>query len=622
VEGVRRVMDIDDARSLGLTIVDLSDDWAPYIFWPETPGMKDYKENAYLASYVALANDRIDVDGVALPRSGHNFHEVYGIPPTLSVLRRRFLRDEGQSCYGGLDLKHFAQYHGPLRVVDPAGSAQIEKRYQQAHAAYRQALRLSRVKTLEALLASSQHKRVAQIYRQAAWRREALRQMQKRLVCEGLFGRRAPRSLKPGLVTWAVREALRRFEKKHNIYGWGMIFQSTAEALGRSARENNYESLKRVLAARVISAAGIIEDGSSRHTFRDKEGKKQPVPDLVQDFSAAILRHLGLNSPDRALAFIKGYAEGDFKQLLIAVPLPPLPEYYGDQLDLSVEVDRGDIWYDLPFDQKGRRIGQPRAKLPTIKILLAYNGQKFPLVRWRTTIGGWQPELRGGEEYYKYKISDVGPRIWKHIVAGPVWVPPKNTPSKDLVKYRSVGGVAQPVVAQSAFGPGYASAYGLVAAYHVTKAGHDNQIRTHGSVNYMSILQRSFSHGCHRLLNYQAVRLFSFVLRQRSFVRQGQTKLAYTNRFEHKGEEFQINLHTRGYYYELTPPIRVNVLEGRVRGKVQQPVTTYVKKPSVVYQEDLVGKSKATPDKRRSGGPQTKKAKGAAESPMSEEQPF
>jgi hypothetical protein len=160
-----------------------------------------------------------------------------------------------------------------------------------------------------------------------------------------------------------------------------------------------------------------------------------------------------------------------------------------------------------------------------------------------------------------------------------------------MVKIRPVRANTEAIVAHQAFGPGYASAYGLVAAFHVTKAGHDNQVRTHGSVNYMSILN-SFSHGCHRLFNYRAVRLFSFVLRHRNFERKGQSKIGYSNRFEHKGEEFHTDLRTRGYYYELKPPVPVNVLEGNIKGEKQEPETEYIKKPSVLYQEDLKGKGK------------------------------
>ena len=65
---------------------------------------------------------------------------------------------------------------------------------------------------------------------------------------------------------------------------------------------------------------------------------------------------------------------------------------------------------------------------------MTWNGQRIPLTWWRTTIGSWRSELHeDGRVHMKYKQSDVGPRVWKHIVAAPVWVPPDGTPAKDLL---------------------------------------------------------------------------------------------------------------------------------------------------------------------------------------------
>ena len=598
IKGVHRLMDIDEARSYGFTIVDLSDDWVPYIFWSQTPGSDENLPNDYADRFVDLANDRIDLDGGKLASWERNYLEVYGIPPTLSVVRKRFDEDDQRGCFAKLDRSLFAEYHGPVRVADPQGSARLRRRYFSARANYKKALRQARVRSLEQLLKRPAYAKVARTYQQLNWQYKAIDLVQKRLVCEKMFGRRTPR-LKPGVIDWNVLNALKRFEKKHNIYGWGMVFQKTGEFLGRSAKENDFESLKRVIAARVIDAVGVLEDGSKTSRYRAADGSWKEVRDEVSLFSQAAWTELGLNDAEQGARWLRGFEPKDYHHLLIALQLPKVPEYYADHMDLSVITNRGDVWYDLPFDEKtGKSKGQPRSRLPSITIYTSYRGQKIALARWRTTIGGWQKEKRGEQEYYKYKISDVGKRVWRHIIAGPVWVPPKTTPTTDLVKFRSVGGSSQRVVAQSAFGPGYASAYGLVAAYHVTKGGRDNQVRTHGTVNYMSV-RAGFSHGCHRLHNFRAVRLFSFVLRHRNFVRKGQARLAYHNRFEHRGEEFQINIHTRGYFYELTPPVPIEVLEGTIRGKKKEPYPDYVQKPTQLYQEDLKGLHKGPHKKKQ-----------------------
>ncbi|HEY8378096.1 MAG TPA: hypothetical protein VIK91_16480, partial [Nannocystis sp.] len=101
---------------------------------------------------------------------------------------------------------------------------------------------------------------------------------------------------------------------------------------------------------------------------------------------------------------------------------------------------------------------------------------------------------------------------------------------------------------------------------------------THGSVDYMSILRR-YSHGCHRLYNMAAVRLFSFILQHRAFVREGQIPLGFSREFTYEDQTFKIQLKTRGYRYKLVEPIAVDVLEGRIRGKRKKPIEGYIPKP-------------------------------------------
>ena len=127
------------------------------------------------------------------------------------------------------------------------------------------------------------------------------------------------------------------------------------------------------------------------------------------------------------------------------------------------------------------------------------------------------------------------------------------------------------VVNTDVMGPGFQSAYGLVMAIHhkVMPGGglFDNQIRTHGSVDYTSIARR-FSHGCHRLVNTRAVRLFGFVLRHRTHERLGDSTLKLKRYFQVEGlrggepRRFGYELTTRGYYYELRPPLPVTCWRG------------------------------------------------------------
>jgi hypothetical protein len=355
------------------------------------------------------------------------------------------------------------------------------------------------------------------------------------------------------------------------------------------------DDLRRALAERVADAAGIVEDGTINQarkknppTWRDAEGAVHPIPDLIDDHVNALLTAIGVQTPEQAVAFLRAHKAG-LAGLHVAFKAPPLPQYYGDgkNMDLTAEIDRGDVWYDLPFDGRGKPVVQRRDHYPHLTLFVRWQGQKIPLCWWRTTIGSWRSEMHeDGHEYFKYKNSDIGPRVWKQIVAGPVWIPPDGTPMKDLltrkVLDRNVGPVT--VVNTDVMGPGYGSAYGLVMGIHVDpkRGGFDNQIRTHGSVDYTSIARR-FSHGCHRLVNNRAVRLYDFVLRHRDFKRLGNVPLNLKKRFEVDGETYHYALKTRGYYYELADPLPVNVLEGRVMGEVKKPIVAYVRKPGVDY---------------------------------------
>ncbi|MBV9945374.1 MAG: hypothetical protein JOZ69_00825, partial [Myxococcales bacterium] len=129
---------------------------------------------------------------------------------------------------------------------------------------------------------------------------------------------------------------------------------------------------------------------------------------------------------------------------------------------------------------------------------------------------------------------------------------------------------------------------GLVAAYHykyrqkedgTLDIGGDEGIRTHGSVDYMSIMERH-SHGCHRLHNHIAVRLMSFVLAHRPHKRVGETPVVYKNTVTNNAEnppddsEYVIEIKKTGYAFQLERPVPVNVLEGHIVGRRKTPITT------------------------------------------------
>ena len=184
-------------------------------------------------------------------------------------------------------------------------------------------------------------------------------------------------------------EALATWERKHDIFGWGFLGGETLGMLQRPTRELSLETFRRVLAERVADAAGIVEDGSINLirkkkpiTWRTAPATQQPVPNLIDDHVNALLAAIGVATPEEMIAFLRAHKDA-LPGLHVAFKAPPLPEYYqpekeGGHMNVSVEIDRGDIWYDLPFDAKGKPIVQRRDRYPHLTLLGATGtGRRF-----------------------------------------------------------------------------------------------------------------------------------------------------------------------------------------------------------------------------------------------------
>ena len=612
-------IEIAQAEARGYTVIDLGDSWRPYIFTHKTPGVEDFNDNSYATRYSDLANDRTDHDGDPLGEHEHNYLELYGIPPSIGVVLDEWRAlPEVEQCLSeaGYDDSHFDPSVGTIAYRKKRGT----KRYKSWRWSKRKLEREMRKRKLGAeaeagdYAAAAEHPKLERHYeRFVEYDREVqiIRNAQIRFRCEKLFNDHdGEGKFRLGDFDGSTHHALANFEKKHDVMGWGHFTSENIAVLALSPREAIHARLERVLTERVISAAGVVEDGSAREwkpdfSYTDEAGERHELRDLAGELSEAAIAALALDAPETALARLEQleqlavedpeHPEG-FGQLLVAVKLPELPPYYQPNMQFSAVIDRGDVWYDFPWDEEGNKSGQPRRRYPHLTLYVSYRDQKIPLVHWRTTIGSWRSEEIDGKQYFAYKNSDVGDRVWQTIMAAPVWIPPTSTPSDTLVKVKYIDGKRRRVVNYDETGPGYMSAYGLVAAYHVklnersdgTIGVYDNQIRTHGSVDYMSILRR-YSHGCHRLYNMNAVRMFSMILQHRDYVREGQTHVGAARKFEYKGKKYVMKLPTRGYKYTLTDPIPVTVTKGRIRGVRKSPHEDLMPKPGVDYSDEDEG---------------------------------
>jgi len=657
VPGAPSVMDEKAAREQGMLVVELGDDWFPLIFSetdadPRLPTPAAGTEpkslpNPYQKTFVALANDAVSPELLYLEGDGptrvvptvpqglvgkalkefeterderqkkriarmkrqpvHNYLEAFGIPPTLSVLARRLFEDDKRAaCYATVPNASFAAYTGSVSYVDTKQSrgerSQVDDdarwllttlRSKQAELEAAGAWQGGTGTDAEKAALSADPRAKDRILRlqMGKARVAAINALQLRLICEGFID--PATKLEEGTFDLATHEALALWERKNNIFSWGILGGDTLAALQRPPLELQYETFMRILTERVVDAAGIIEDGTAGQgadapKYKDSAGVEQRVQNRVDEHRDALMAALRVSDAASMRALLDTLGEDGVQGFRVAIVPPKAPDYMQD-MAIEIVIDRGDVWYDFPYDDEGNAATQPRQKYPRLLVLAAWKDQKIPLARWRTTIGSWRSEVHpDGKTYYKYKNSDVGPRIWKHIVAAPVWIPPDGTPARDLLTRKKFEPHEAPevVVNTEVMGPGFASAYGLVMAIHHESRSNgnlfDNQIRTHGSVDYTSIARR-FSHGCHRLVNMNAVRLFGFVLHHTAFERSGNSILGFRKKLVDEGQNYEFSLGNRGYYYKLEKPIKVEVLEGNIKGKVKKPIEAFVRKPGVEY---------------------------------------
>ena len=592
--GVEKFIRAREAEARGYHIVDLRDSWVPNIFRTRVNPEGEQLEHSYREIFVKLANDKGDNDGQPIEEGEFNYLEVFGIPPSMGVLWKRIYREANEPCYRDIDYEKIAAAKS-IRFGNRSYQKRKRKEAKKSERVIERAMTKHIVDSYEDLIrVAPRYKSEIEKLRKHQLQADAIENIEKRLTCD--LHNHPRYHHKAGRLDQGLRLGIRRFQRKHKLYEYANLKSDTITALATPAEVSNFNSFERALAERIIAATGILEDGTVNrrrkkpYTYLGKDGQRHEVRNLVKEFTETALKQLNLDEPAKVKAFFLKHKPEDFQWMRVGVRFPELPEYYSKHMELSVVVDRGDIWYDPPFNAKGKRIKQRRKRLPKFKLYTKYNDQLIQLIHWPTTIGGWRTEIAAnGHVYYKYKNSDVGKRVIRNIISGPVWVPPKSTPLKSLAKRRYVNGKARNIVNYEEMGPGYLSAYGLVAGYFVIpgrngRRDHDKGIRAHGSSDFMSILSpERFSHGCHRLKNDHAVRLYGFMLSHRNHVVHGDQKIRHERDFLHREEVFQVRVLTRGYRYELQPPIKVEVLEGNIKGKLKKPIEDYVEDPAHDY---------------------------------------
>jgi hypothetical protein len=590
------MVDAQGPDKLQYVFLDVGEGWTPMLFTDGTDWRGKPAPHKFRNTYLALARGEFPRDAYGERAREDKYLELYGIMPTLGVLRDRLKWARELECAKHLDLGALISFEGLVAYDSPTEAMRKYNKFVAAEKAVQgwlSAQAQSDASLLDVSNLDDKQKQQLAYYRDQVDDVRAIEAAQDRLVCEGYFKNKG--KWVRGAFDWPTHEALAEFERRHRVFSWGVINQSTVAALRMDTAQVEHEAVIRVLTERAMHVFGALEDGSARDAdgnppqFIGADGNRHPVPNLEAQLKDAVVQAFGLSSPESTQAFLDGLGKLDETgHRLLAFVAPPRPEYHSDDMDLVVSIDRGDVWYEFPYDAQGKERAQSVNLRPHTNLFVNYMGQRIPLASYGTTIGGWKSELVENMVWWKYKESPPGEVLWKEVVSAPVWLPPSSTPPRDLlkrVKKQKAGGPKwEPNYHET--GPSYASAYGLVAAYHRpferTPEGNlritgDDGIRSHGSVAYMSIM-RTHSHGCHRLHNHIAVRLFSFVLDHRPHIREGHQPTDFTLAMEYEGEAHKIEIKEGGYTFRLNKPIFVTVEEGRIRGELDHAIEAPIPK--------------------------------------------
>src|SRR5262249_36728157 len=260
------------ARQDGLTVLDLSDEWLPSIF-SETPD----KPEPLRPFLIDLANEKFRSGSKYSRAREDGYFEVFGIPRSLNLLRRRIAERRRHACHARvkdsvleqLSEKNVIPAEEAEKVPNPAlapGEKPTEDKPSMIYTG----------KTVSPRpLTGLEHRAVVA--------------MQAHLRCEDLLSAKA----NAGRMDRRTEDGLRTYQRLQMVGDSGNIDLDTRTALLGDSREQDFLALLRALRERVVDATGLIEDGSASGVVGQVQGREldtaefRPLPKQPASASAA-----------------------------------------------------------------------------------------------------------------------------------------------------------------------------------------------------------------------------------------------------------------------------------------------------------------------------------------------
>jgi hypothetical protein len=275
-ENGKEVRTVDGARAAeeGYFLLDLGEQWTPYLFTDGFANDGTPLPNAYRPTYIALARGELPDDYQGERAKDDKYLELYGVVPTLHLVRERMRTTAKLACEAELDLTPIQTFKGLVTYENNNAAKKRADDFVYLRSKVQKLMHEQHVEAPEAIdttALSTRDKDAVTRYLKQAPEYYAVDAVQKRLVCEGYLKGRG--KYQHGALDWATHESLAEFERRHRVLSWGYIGKESLVPLQMSPIEAERAALLRVLVERATHAMGTIEDveGHRRTASHDSE---------------------------------------------------------------------------------------------------------------------------------------------------------------------------------------------------------------------------------------------------------------------------------------------------------------------------------------------------------------
>ena len=206
--GAQGQVDAAKAGEEGRLLLDLGEEWTPYILTEASSEEEQGQTSEYRSTYLALARGEFPKDRHGYRAEKDQYLELYGILPTLTLLRKRFTEVRALECASELDLVPLQEFEGFLAYEKGRRPARRLARYGLLKPQMAALVTRAQVESLDQVTRAhafdDEEWEKVEEYKTLAPEIEAIVAAQARLECEGFFDGRGAHT--PGLFDWRTQD--------------------------------------------------------------------------------------------------------------------------------------------------------------------------------------------------------------------------------------------------------------------------------------------------------------------------------------------------------------------------------------------------------------------------------